>query len=292
MITRAAQLNLGNIGSSDDQVRWFDEAMAAFATALRDDPPVLPHRFPAGSGGAEPFVILQGQALLAVLNQGQSSDDPRDLPPDELAAALMHHEQRRWRAIAGNSDWGSGTAPSQDVQGQAVAALALLGAETKPEAAEKSEAAQIVRRVPELRDARAERLAAVVSWAAGLYPDEPGIAPRIRPDLAGEWFVVSQLTANPDLAQAAPGHTLRKRASQVGLHPHRPGRPHGLCRRGRRDRCGTSPVPGRPGRPGPTPAAGTVVTRTRAMRKGETQKECVNGALREARALAAQPLSA
>ena len=196
VITRAAQLNLGIIGSSDDEVRWFDEAMAAFATALHKRFPVLPHRFPAGSGGAEPFVILQGQALLAVLNQGQSSDDPRDLPPDELAAALMDHEQRRWRAMAGSWDWGSGTAPSQDVQGQAVAALALLGAETKPEAAE------IVRRVPELGDALAERLAAVASWAAGLYPDEPGMAPRIRPDLAGEWFVVSQLTANPDLARS------------------------------------------------------------------------------------------
>jgi len=91
---------------------------------------------PGRQRGAEPFVILQGQALLAVLNQGQSSDDPRDLPPDELAAALMDHEQRRWRAMAGSWDWGSGTAPSQDVQGQAVAALALLGAETKPEAAE------------------------------------------------------------------------------------------------------------------------------------------------------------
>ena len=28
------------------------------------------------------------------------------------------------------------------------------------------------------------------------------MAPRIRPDLAGEWFVVSQLTANPDLARS------------------------------------------------------------------------------------------
>lgn len=195
VITRAAQLNLGIEHSSDDEVRWFNEAMAAFATALHKKFPVLPHRSPAGSGGAEPFVILQGEALLAVLNQGQSSADPRDLTPDELAAALMDHEQRRWRAIAGSRDWGSGTAPSQDVQGQAVAALALLGAETKPDAA------QIVRRVPELRDAGAERLAAVASWAAGLYPDEPGMALRIRPDLAGEWFVVSQLTANLDLAR-------------------------------------------------------------------------------------------
>ena len=93
--------------------------------------PVLPDRFPAGGGAVEPFVMLQGQALLAVLDQGQGSADPRDLPPDELAAALMDHERRRWRAMAASWDWGSGTAPSAEVQGRAVAALALLGAETK-----------------------------------------------------------------------------------------------------------------------------------------------------------------
>jgi tetratricopeptide (TPR) repeat protein len=135
--------------------------------------------------------MLQGQALLAVLDQG--GGDPRDLPPDELAAALMGHERRRWRAVAASWDWGRGGAPSAEVQGRAVAALALLGADTAAEAAE------IVRRVPELRDAPAERRAAVVSWAAGLYPGGPGVAPRIRPDLIGEWFVVSELAADPDL---------------------------------------------------------------------------------------------
>ena len=159
--------------------RWFGEAVAAFAAALGKSPPVLPERFPAGGRAPEPFVMLQGQALLAVLDQGQGSGDPRDLPPDELMAALMGHERRRWRAVADSWDWGSGRAPSAEVQGRAIAALALLGAESKAEAAE------IVRRVPELRDAPGERLAAVVSWVAALYPGGPGAAPRIRPDLVG-----------------------------------------------------------------------------------------------------------
>ena len=91
---------------------------------------------------------------------------------------------------------GQRQAPSAEVQGRAVAALALLGADSDAEAAE------IVRRVPELRDAPAERLAAVVSWVAALYPGGPGAAPRIRPDLIGEWFVVSELAADPDLARS------------------------------------------------------------------------------------------
>ena len=194
VVSGAAVLDLGTEGGPDDQVRWFGEAVAAFAAVLGKPPPILPERFPAGGRAVEPFVMLQGQALLAVLDQG--GGDPRDLPPDELAAALMEHERRRWRAVASSWDWGRGRALSAEVQGRAVAALAVLGADTAAEAAE------ILRRVPELRDAPAERLAAVVSWVAGLYPGSSGVSPRIRPDLIGEWFVVSVLAADPDLARS------------------------------------------------------------------------------------------
>ena len=196
VVSGAAELDLGTEGGPDDQGRWFGEAVAAFAAALGKTPPILPKRFPKAGTAVESFVMLQGQALLAVLDQGQGSGDPRDLPLDELMAALMGHERRRWRAVAASWDWGSGRAPSTEIQGRAVAALALLGADTAAEAVE------IVRRVPELLDAPAERLAAVVSWAAGLYPGGPGVAPRIRPDLIGEWFVVSELAADPDLARS------------------------------------------------------------------------------------------
>ncbi|HEX3955602.1 MAG TPA: hypothetical protein VHZ03_03105 [Trebonia sp.] len=59
-----------------------------------------------------------------------------------------------------------------------------------------------MRWVPELRDAPAERLAVVASWAAGLYPSGSGMALRIRPDLIGEWLVVSELAADPNLARS------------------------------------------------------------------------------------------
>ena len=163
VVSGAAELDLVTEGGPDDQVRWFGEAVAAFAAALGKPPPVLRGTVPGGRTVAEPFVMLQGQALLAVLGQGTS--DPRDLPPDELAAALMDHERRRWRAVGASWDWGGGRAPLAEVQGRAVAALALLGADSKAEAME------IVRRVPELlMRPCGGRLAAVVSWAAGLYP--------------------------------------------------------------------------------------------------------------------------
>ena len=210
VVSGAAELELGPVGNPGDQARWLGEAVAAFAVALGKPLPVLPERLPAEA--VEPFVMLEGRALLAVLDQGQGTGDPRDLPLDELSASLMDHERRRWRAVAASWDWGSGTAPSEEVQGRAVAALALLGAGTSAEAAE------IARRVPELYDAPGERVAAVVSWAAGLYPAGPGVAPRIRPDLIGEWFVVSQLAADPDLTRSLrTGMSEEQAARALGL---------------------------------------------------------------------------
>ena len=193
----AAELDLGTEGGQDDQIRWFAEAVSAFVATLNVPVPILAERFPLGQDGAvEPFVVLQMQALQAVLAAGEDHRDPRDLSSGELAGVLMTHEQRRWRALAATWDWGDGGPPSAAVQGRAIAALALLGASSDAEAAE------ILRRVPELRDAPAERLAAIGSWIAELYPASPGPAPRIRPDMIGEWFVVTELAAHPELTQS------------------------------------------------------------------------------------------
>ena len=125
--SNAVELDLGIEGGADDQKRWFGEAVAAFAAALKVSPSVLPERLPQGGRSAvEPFVVLQAQALLAVRGTGDSSRDPRDLSSGELAAALMGHEQRRWHATAATWDWGGAGPPSGMVQSRAVAALALL----------------------------------------------------------------------------------------------------------------------------------------------------------------------
>src|SRR4029077_9011111 len=104
-------------------------ATKAFAAALNVPPPALPDGFlGVGRSAAEPFVLLQAHALLAVVGTGGGSGDPSDLSFRELAAALMGHEERRWRAMAATWDWGGGGPPPRGVQNRAVAALALLGA--------------------------------------------------------------------------------------------------------------------------------------------------------------------
>ena len=193
----APQLELDLEGGHDDQIRWFGEAVSAFAAALDGPVPALPERFPQGQGGAvQPFVVLQAQALLAVLGADGAHRDPRELPFGQLAGALMSHEQRRWQAMAATWNWGRGGPLSAMLQGRSIAALALLGADGDAEAEE------ILRRVPELRDAPAERLSGISSWIAALYPASPGPAPRIRPDMIGEWFVVRELTEHSALTQS------------------------------------------------------------------------------------------
>ena len=92
------------------------------------------------------------------------------------------------------TDWGSGGPPSEALRERTVAALALLGANSDAEAEE------VLRRVPELRDASVERRYEIAAWVSGLYSSGEGATP-IRPDVIGEWFVVNQLSGNPALAE-------------------------------------------------------------------------------------------
>ena len=199
----ATAIELEPEGGEEDRTRWFGEAVRAFALALGRPLPVLPDVVThARAGVGEPFVMIQARALLAVLEprDGQASTspkgqpDPRALTFGRVAEALMRHEKRRWDALAKAREWGSGGPPSGALRERAVAALALLGADTDAEAEE------VLRRVPELRDASAERRYEIAAWTAALYPADAGMTPRIRPDVIGEWFVVSQLTSNKALA--------------------------------------------------------------------------------------------
>jgi hypothetical protein len=193
IVSGAAALELGQAGGPEDEERWFGEAVCAFAAILGKPVPVLSEHFPnPGTVKTEPFVMTQARALLAVLGCGEGDPDPRRLSFGEVAGELMRHEKRRWDSTARAWDWGIGGPPADVVREHAITTLALLS---------NVEAAETLRRVPELRDSSAERRHAIVSWIASLYPSGPDPSPRIRPDVIGDWFVVSHLADNPSLTQ-------------------------------------------------------------------------------------------
>jgi len=193
IMSRAPVLALEPDGGPEDRERWFAEAVAAFAA---DQSAAVPAFYHVGRMDAdEPMLMLQAQALLAVLGTAGNAEDPRRLSFEQVAGALMKHEKRRWAAAAAEWNWGTGGPLSDPLQESSVTALALLGFD------DGAEAEQVLRRIAELRDATAERLAAVTAFVLTLCPPGPDGAPRIRPGMIGEWFVVSQLTARPALAR-------------------------------------------------------------------------------------------
>ncbi len=202
VVTRAAALELTPEGGGEDRARWYGEAVDAFARVLDEARPAVPEVLPAGwASRAEPFVMIQARALLAVLGQRQDDQtDPLRLSFGPVAEGLLGYERRRWQPEAtawGLSGPGAATlAAVETLQARSIAALALLGDDGD------AAAEAVLRRVPQLRDQPVMRLYAITAAVRTLYPAGADRAPRIRPDVIGEWFVVGQLTQNPALAAA------------------------------------------------------------------------------------------
>ena len=192
------ELPLGPFGGPDDRARWFGEAVRAYARARQVPPPdLVTHLSGYATDPAEPILTLHAQALLAVLDSEDSRPiRPRaeGLPFDRVAAALFAHEQHRWQTSARQPEFGL-TDLTNPVQSETIAAL-LLASPTDQE-----QAVAVLRHVPGLADdAMAERRANIAQWAAHIYPSDPPWPIRVKPDILAEWFAVTQLSQNPELA--------------------------------------------------------------------------------------------
>jgi hypothetical protein len=167
-------------GSADDHVRWFGEAVRAYAAARRTPPPDLPDASAAESTARldKPVLLIQAQALLAVLEAQRrrpQHPDTQALPFGQVAEALFTHEQDRWQQAARQPRRGL-TDLDATTQQRAIVALMLSGATGE------TQAASALRAVPDLADATTERLAKITRWAFDLYPPGPV---RIQPDVDG-----------------------------------------------------------------------------------------------------------
>jgi tetratricopeptide (TPR) repeat protein len=218
MLDDVRELPLGPFGGADDRARWFGEAVRAYARARRVPPPDLPaHLGDYITDPAEPILTLHAQALLAVLDSERSRPmGPRaEGPPfDQVAAALFAHEQHRWKTSAEQSEFGL-TDLTGPVQAQAIAALVLASP------ADQKQAVAMLRRVPDLAKAPAERRANIARWAAHLYPGDPPWPIQIKPDMLAEWFAVTQvITETLELAGLLSVMTPEQQAALLVLLAH------------------------------------------------------------------------
>ena len=158
-------------------------------------------------GHSVPVLVLHTAALVAVLRFRQ---DPaaalRVVVAEGIVDELLEHEARYWRRTAvafGLPDNGALLRP-------VVAVAALLGAESLAEAAET------VRRVPDLDDIPQAQRRTWGRWLYELYPaDIQGRLGSLQPDLLAEVHVVRQLTADPGLAQASLTGLTREQAQHA-----------------------------------------------------------------------------
>jgi hypothetical protein len=173
MLEGAARLEVGAIGSADDLLRWLNEGLAA-VRQVADLPAKTPEQ--RGPAAGTSLLALQTQALDLALSERAAGQPVRGEGDQPYAAsvgiALLEQEQRSWRPPS--TELGD-----PELARRAVCLLTVLGA------AEEDEAAEVLRRVPDLQDATEERRRGLARWVRDLYPGEGD----------GQWVAVPE----PDL---------------------------------------------------------------------------------------------
>jgi tetratricopeptide (TPR) repeat protein len=141
-----------------------------------------------------PVLVLHTAALVAVLRSLTSPPGPlRVAVTDGVLGELLEHEARYWRRSAASA----GLTADGPVLKAVVAAAVLLGAR------DLAEAAAVAGRVPDLAGTPAGGLRQWARWLYGLYPAGPdGRLGSVQPDLLAEHHAVTQLAADPAVADA------------------------------------------------------------------------------------------
>ncbi len=161
------------MGEPEDLLRWLNEGIRAASEAVNAIPPD-PVLRPPPPGTV--LLGLQAEAVAVVLDGHAASSATGGGPGPvlaEIGTYLLGQEQTSWRPSGG------AFGGDAEFELRVVCLLTLLGAGNEDEAAE------LLRRVPDLADATEERRRSLARWVRGLYPG----------DIADQW--VGQL--EPDL---------------------------------------------------------------------------------------------
>ncbi|MBX9427414.1 tetratricopeptide repeat protein [Streptomyces lateritius] len=190
----------------------YRRAAQAFAAALPDvrgrqgpDWPVLAAALPfpdVDRAGMDNALTLHMTALADLLDAADtgSAEDTAG-PATGVEDRLLLHERRYWEQSATAS--GLSPALSTATLDAALAAALLVGA------ADRDQAAEVLRKVGGLADQPRDRRDAVLAWIAALYPPaDAGPWGSLQPDRLTERLIGRRLAAHPGLAHdLVPGIT-------------------------------------------------------------------------------------
>ncbi|OLR93454.1 tetratricopeptide repeat protein [Actinokineospora bangkokensis] len=162
---------LSAFGGPTDRVRWYTDAVRAYAKELRTGVP------PFGAAGVgadgDTVFLVHARALLAVAHR----TDSRSVTARDVAAELLTLETVRWRGAP---------LPGDDL----LAAVAALVAVPAPD---PYAGVITLRCLPRFADHPTAALVAVVEWVWQRYPPGTDHRPRLRPMAVAEWLVANHL---------------------------------------------------------------------------------------------------
>lgn len=178
------------VDSAISPTELIDAAVRSFAAKLGV-------RVPTGAAvtspaGEVPVLALHAVALLAVLRSRDPWAPAGPLMADiGVLTELLRHERRFWAHSAEQAGLGLDPVVLQ----RAVVVACLFGA------VDERDGAQVLRRVPDLRDDERDRRR-VARWLAQLYPNGSGYWGLLQPELVAETHVIEQLEECPELVMA------------------------------------------------------------------------------------------
>jgi len=176
-----------------DRRLLFEEGTRAFAEQLGRPAPEPPRISLAGEHFSRVLFVLSAALLVA----SDPAVDVESMSWGELLSELINrHEAQYWQKMDERLDLHLDPA----IRRRAVAAATVLGA------ADEDEALALVRFLPGLEEATAERRREVARWLSNLYgsatlDQEPVVGP-VEPDMLGETLVRSEYRSNPKFLAA------------------------------------------------------------------------------------------
>jgi hypothetical protein len=172
------------------------EAIPHFARELKI-------KLPAGMGAVDvqgdvPLLVLHAMALVRVLGlrENGGNDSGASQPSDQhrVLTDLLGHERRYWQQA-------SGAGVDLTVRSRVVAVACLFPAR------DEDDAAELLRRVPDLRDQPEDGRRTLARWLNQLYPTNSGYWGSLQPELLAERLALEEVRECPALC--AETSTLR-----------------------------------------------------------------------------------
>lgn len=195
-LTRATQVAVSPHGGIEDRRRWFVASVEKFARHLGVPTPPYREQELAEREADEPILVLLAQALLTVVGAPSVAARVRaeaGVRIPDIIDGLLLHEAAWWERSSGEPHWQVQDFRQVD-RDRALTVLGLLGTRAQEQGVAS------LGLLPGFQSVPHHQVRRLADWVYALYPESAGSG-LIRPQALADWFVVSRLLADRELAR-------------------------------------------------------------------------------------------